>query len=91
MPDNNFLAALVELVSGKLYHAIFQQSIVQVRLKFLLDIKDSFNNPLDLKKRRSRFVIYKLIDMRYDGNNDDKNGILEKLELPTKEEMQDEH
>jgi pre-mRNA-splicing factor ISY1 len=44
--------------------------------------------PPRMKKRRSRYVIYKKIDTSYYGDNDDENGIMEKVERPMEEEMQ---
>jgi pre-mRNA-splicing factor ISY1 len=61
---------------------------ISVAWKFLPSIKELFNKPPKAKKRRFRYVIYKRINTSYYGNKDDENGILEKIEWTTEEEMQ---
>jgi pre-mRNA-splicing factor ISY1 len=45
-------------------------------------------SPLEANKRRCRYVIYDLIDVSsYYGYRNNEDGILEKFERPTEEEM----
>jgi hypothetical protein len=55
--------------------------------KFLLSIKELFDNPCEVKKRKSMYAIYKRIDAIYYGVRDEENNILEKIEWPMEEEM----
>jgi hypothetical protein len=50
-------------------------------------VKDIFDNPLEVKRRRSRYEIYKRIDVSYYGYRDDEDTILEKVEQLMEEEM----
>jgi hypothetical protein len=47
--------------------------------KFLPSIKEIFDKPHVVNKRRSMYVIYKWIDPSYYGDNDEENDILEKF------------
>ncbi|KAL2553518.1 Isy1-like splicing [Forsythia ovata] len=55
--------------------------------KKLPGVKELFEKRPELRKRRTRFDIYKRIDASYYGYRDDEDGILEKLEGPTEEKM----
>lgn len=55
--------------------------------KKLPGVKELFEKPPEIKKRRSRYDIYKRIDASYYGYRDDEDGILEKLEGPAEAEM----
>jgi hypothetical protein len=55
--------------------------------KFLYDVIDLLDKPPEAKKRRSRYVIYKQIEVSYHGDRDEENGILEKFKWPMKEDM----
>jgi pre-mRNA-splicing factor ISY1 len=56
--------------------------------KFLPILKEIFDKPPRVKKRRCRYVIYKRIDASsYYGYMNDEDGILEKVEQSTEEEM----
>ncbi|KAJ6798127.1 pre-mRNA-splicing factor ISY1-like protein [Iris pallida] len=55
--------------------------------KKLPGVKELFEKPPELKKRRSRYDIYKRINASYYGYRDDEDGILEKLEGPAEAEM----
>ncbi|OVA08203.1 Isy1-like splicing [Macleaya cordata] len=55
--------------------------------KKLPGVKELFEKPPELKKRRSRYEIFKRIDASYYGYRDDEDGILEKLEGPAEAEM----
>ena len=55
--------------------------------KFLPNVKEIFDNPHEVKKRRSMYVIYKWIDVIYYGDKDDENNISEKFEYLAEEEM----
>lgn len=50
-------------------------------------VKELFEKPPELRKRRTRYDIYKRIDASYYGYRDDEDGILEKLEGPAEERM----
>jgi hypothetical protein len=58
-----------------------------VARKFLPDVKYIFDKPHEENKRRYMYVIYKRIDANYYGDGDDENGILEKFQWTTEEEM----
>jgi hypothetical protein len=51
--------------------------------KFLPGVKELFDKPLEEKKRRYKYVIYKRIDANYYCDNGDENDIWEKSERPT--------
>lgn len=55
--------------------------------KKLPGVKELFEKPPELKKRRSRYDIFKRIDASYYGYRDDEDGILEKLESAAEVEM----
>lgn len=55
--------------------------------KKLPGVKELFEKPPELRKRRTRYDIYKRIDASYYGYMDDEDGILEKLEGPAEEKM----
>ncbi|CAI9099560.1 OLC1v1036404C1 [Oldenlandia corymbosa var. corymbosa] len=55
--------------------------------KKLPGVKELFEKPPELRKRRTRYDIYKRIDASYYGYRDDEDGILEKLEKPSEETM----
>ncbi|KAL6961170.1 hypothetical protein U1Q18_038933 [Sarracenia purpurea var. burkii] len=61
--------------------------------KKLPGVKELFEKPPELRKRRTRYDIYKRIDASYYGYRDDEDGILEKLEKlegPAEEKMRAE-
>lgn len=53
--------------------------------KKLPGVRELFEKPPVLRKRRARYDIYKRIDAGYYGFRDDEDGILEKLEGPAEE------
>lgn len=55
--------------------------------KKLPGVRELFEKPPELKKRRSRYDIFKRIDASYYGYRDDEDGILEKLERVAEAEM----
>ncbi|XP_058087670.1 uncharacterized protein LOC131234747 [Magnolia sinica] len=55
--------------------------------KKLPGVRELFEKPPELKKRRSRYDIFKRIDASYYGYRDDEDGILEKLEGPSESQM----
>ncbi|XP_016573138.2 pre-mRNA-splicing factor ISY1 homolog isoform X1 [Capsicum annuum] len=55
--------------------------------KKLPGVRELFEKPPELRKRRTRYDIYKRIDASYYGYRDDEDGILEKLEGPAEEKM----
>ncbi|KAI3830903.1 hypothetical protein MKX03_027963 [Papaver bracteatum] len=55
--------------------------------KKLPGVKELFEKPPELRKRRSRYEIFKRIDASYYGYRDDEDGILVKLEGPAESEM----
>ncbi|KAL5704033.1 hypothetical protein ACHQM5_022509 [Ranunculus cassubicifolius] len=55
--------------------------------KKLPGVRELFEKPPELKKRRSRYDIFKRIDASYYGYRDDEDGILEKLEAVAEVEM----
>ncbi|KAI3504149.1 hypothetical protein L1887_32694 [Cichorium endivia] len=58
--------------------------------KKLPGVKELFEKPPELRKRRSRYDIYKRIDASYYGYRDDEDGVLEKVEGPAEERMRAE-
>ncbi|KMZ60666.1 Pre-mRNA-splicing factor ISY1-like protein [Zostera marina] len=58
--------------------------------KKLPGVKELFDKPPELRKRRTRYEIYKRIDASYYGYRDDEDGILVKLEAPAEEKMRKE-
>lgn len=55
--------------------------------KKLPGVRELFEKPPELRKRRTRYDIYKRIDASYYGYRDEEDGILEKLEGPAEEKM----
>lgn len=55
--------------------------------KKLPGVKELFEKPPEIKKRRSRYDIYKRINASYYGYRDEEDGIIEKLEGPAEVEM----
>lgn len=55
--------------------------------KKLPGVRELFDKPPELRKRRTRYDIYKRIDASYYGYRDDEDGILEKLEKNAEGEM----
>lgn len=55
--------------------------------KKLPGVRELFEKPPELRKRRTRYDIYKRIGASYYGYRDDEDGILEKLEGPAEEKM----
>lgn len=58
--------------------------------KKLPGVRELFEKPPEMKKRRTRYDIYKRIDASYYGYRDDEDGILEKLEAPAEVEMREQ-
>lgn len=58
--------------------------------KKLPGVRELFEKPPELRKRRTRYDIYKRIDASYYGYRDDEDGILVKLEGPAEIKMRDE-
>ncbi|KOM47009.1 hypothetical protein LR48_Vigan07g071300 [Vigna angularis] len=58
--------------------------------KKLPGVKELFEKPPELRKRRTRYDIYKRIDASYYGYRDDEDGVLERLEGPAEDEMRRE-
>lgn len=58
--------------------------------KKLPGVKELFEKPPELRKRRTRYDIYKRIDASYYGYRDDEDGVLERLEVPAEEKMRRE-
>ncbi|XP_058755571.1 uncharacterized protein LOC131628767 [Vicia villosa] len=58
--------------------------------KKLPGVRELFEKPPELRKRRTRYDIYKRINVAYYGYRDDEDGILERLEEPAEEAMRDE-
>ncbi|XP_009603049.1 uncharacterized protein LOC107813591 [Nicotiana tabacum] len=56
--------------------------------KKLPGVRELFEKPPELRKRRTRYDIYKRIDASYYGYRDEEDGILEKLEGPAEKKMQ---
>ncbi|PKA47008.1 hypothetical protein AXF42_Ash011682 [Apostasia shenzhenica] len=57
--------------------------------KKLPGVRELFEKPPEIKKRRTRYDIYKRIDASYYGYRDDEDGILEKLEATAEKEMRE--
>lgn len=57
--------------------------------KKLPGVRELFEKPPEMKKRRTRYDIYKRIDASYYGYRDDEDGILEKVEAPAEAEMRE--
>ncbi|XP_078172198.1 pre-mRNA-splicing factor ISY1-like protein [Carex rostrata] len=55
--------------------------------KKLPGVRELFEKPPEVRKRRSRYEIYKRIGASYYGYRDDEDGVLEKLEGPAEAEM----
>lgn len=55
--------------------------------KKLPGVRELFEKPPELRKRKSRYDIYKRIDASYYGYRDDEDGVLEKVEGPAEERM----
>lgn len=55
--------------------------------KKLPGVKELFEKPPELRKRRTRYDIYKRIDASYYGYRDDEDGVLVKLEGPAEKKM----
>ncbi|XP_052180528.1 uncharacterized protein LOC127793824 [Diospyros lotus] len=58
--------------------------------KKLPGVRELFEKPPELRKRRTRYDIYRRIDASYYGYRDEEDGILEKLEDPAEEKMRAE-
>lgn len=54
--------------------------------KKLPGVRELFEKPPELRKRRTRYDIYKRIDASYYGYRDEEDGILEKVEGPAERE-----
>lgn len=55
--------------------------------KQLPGVKELFELPPEIKKKRNRYEMYKRIDMDYYGFRDDEDGVLEDLERDAEKEM----
>ena len=55
--------------------------------KKLPGVRELFEKPPELRRRRTRYDIYKRIDASYYGFRDEEDGILEKLEGPAEEAL----
>ncbi|KAJ9173876.1 hypothetical protein P3X46_016968 [Hevea brasiliensis] len=55
--------------------------------KKLPGVRELFEKPPELRKRRTRYDIYKRIDASYYGYRDDEDGVLEKVEVPAEERL----
>ncbi|KDP29989.1 hypothetical protein JCGZ_18756 [Jatropha curcas] len=55
--------------------------------KKLPGVRELFEKPPELRKRRTRYDIYKRIDASYYGYRDDEDGVLEKVEAPAEATM----
>lgn len=55
--------------------------------KKLPGVKELFEKPPELRKRKSRYDIYRRIDASYYGYRDDEDGVLEKVEGPAERAM----
>lgn len=55
--------------------------------KKLPGVRELFEKPPELRKRRTRYDIYKRIDASYYGYRDEEDGILAKVEGPAEEKM----
>ncbi|KAF5727693.1 Pre-mRNA-splicing factor ISY1-like protein [Tripterygium wilfordii] len=58
--------------------------------KKLPGVRELFEKPPELRKRRTRYDIYKRIDASYYGYRDDEDGVLKKVEKPAEEKMRKE-
>lgn len=58
--------------------------------KKLPGVRELFEKPPELRKRRTRYDIYKRIDASYYGYRDEEDGVLERLEGPAEERMRGE-
>ncbi|KGN45211.1 pre-mRNA-splicing factor ISY1 homolog [Cucumis sativus] len=58
--------------------------------KKLPGVRELFEKPPELRKRRTRYDIYKRIDASYYGYRDDEDGVLERVEGPSEERMRAE-
>ncbi|KAI5318086.1 hypothetical protein L3X38_037794 [Prunus dulcis] len=58
--------------------------------KKLPGVRELFEKPPELRKRRTRYDIYKRIDASYYGYRDDEDGVLEKVEVLAEEKMRAE-
>lgn len=58
--------------------------------KKLPGVRELFDKPPELRKRRTRYDIYKRIDAAYYGYRDEEDGILERLEAPAEAAMRRE-
>ncbi|XP_031493813.1 uncharacterized protein LOC116259938 [Nymphaea colorata] len=57
--------------------------------KQLPGVRELFEKPAEIKKKRNRYEIYKRIDASYYGFRDDEDGILEKVEGPAEKEIRE--
>ncbi|XP_010260934.1 PREDICTED: pre-mRNA-splicing factor ISY1 homolog [Nelumbo nucifera] len=57
--------------------------------KKLPGVRELFEKPPELKKRRSRYEIFKRIDASYYGYRDDEDGVLEKAEAPAEKKVRE--
>ncbi|KAH1119577.1 hypothetical protein GYH30_048100 [Glycine max] len=57
--------------------------------KKLPGVKELFEKPPDLCKRRTLYDIYKWIDASYYGYRDEEDGVLERLEGPREREKEE--
>ncbi|CAN0911294.1 Pre-mRNA-splicing factor ISY1 homolog [Linum grandiflorum] len=55
--------------------------------KKLPGVRELFEKPPELRKRRTRYDIYKRIDASYYGYRDEEDGILGKVEVPSEKKM----
>lgn len=58
--------------------------------KKLPGVRELFEKPPELRKRRTRYDIYKRIDASYYGYRDDEDGVLERVEGPAEAKMRAE-
>ncbi|OWM89249.1 pre-mRNA-splicing factor ISY1 homolog [Punica granatum] len=58
--------------------------------KKLPGVRELFEKPPELRKRRTRYDIYKRIDASYYGYRDDEDGVLERVEGPAEAKMRSE-
>lgn len=58
--------------------------------KRLPGVRELFEKPPELRKRRTRYDIYKRIDASYYGYRDDEDGVLEDVEGPAEKKMRAE-
>ncbi|KAJ9141129.1 hypothetical protein P3X46_031703 [Hevea brasiliensis] len=55
--------------------------------KKLPGVRELFEKPLELRRRRTRYDIYKRIYVSYYGYKDDRDGVLGKVEVPVEERL----